>query len=235
MQWEAEPGPDAVTPELRDELADCLVYLVALVRRAGRGCRRRRRDPAAQRRRGRTAVSGERPLPCLRATATGSAADRGRAAGPAARRAAAQLEPVEPGRTWQRDLGPARRHRHPDGDRQPPAGRRSSRSRATFDFSTVDAQIEQARARGMRLVLIWFGAFKNAALDVRAADGCARDAGGSRGRSRRHGRGAVHLRRARCRSRCSSVFSPELLDADRRAFVALHGAPGRRRPGRTPW
>ena len=31
-----------------------------------------------------------------------------------------------------------------------------------FDFSTVDAQIEAARTRGMRLVLIWFGAFKNA-------------------------------------------------------------------------
>ena len=30
VQWEAEPGPDAVTPELRDELADCLVYLCAL-------------------------------------------------------------------------------------------------------------------------------------------------------------------------------------------------------------
>ena len=30
VQWEAEPGPDTVTGELRDELADCLVYLVAL-------------------------------------------------------------------------------------------------------------------------------------------------------------------------------------------------------------
>ena len=30
VQWEAEAGPDAATPELRDELADCLVYLVAL-------------------------------------------------------------------------------------------------------------------------------------------------------------------------------------------------------------
>jgi len=30
VQWDAETGPDAVTPELRDELADCLVYLVAL-------------------------------------------------------------------------------------------------------------------------------------------------------------------------------------------------------------
>jgi NTP pyrophosphatase (non-canonical NTP hydrolase) len=30
VQWQAEVGPDAVTAELRDELADCLVYLVAL-------------------------------------------------------------------------------------------------------------------------------------------------------------------------------------------------------------
>ena len=30
LQWETEPGPDTGTPALRDELADCLVYLVAL-------------------------------------------------------------------------------------------------------------------------------------------------------------------------------------------------------------
>ncbi len=30
VQWDAELGPDSVTPALRDELADCLVYLVAL-------------------------------------------------------------------------------------------------------------------------------------------------------------------------------------------------------------
>jgi len=30
VQWEAELDPDAVTPQLRDEVADCLVYLVAL-------------------------------------------------------------------------------------------------------------------------------------------------------------------------------------------------------------
>jgi dCTP diphosphatase len=30
VQWQAEVGPDGVTTELRDELADCLVYLVAL-------------------------------------------------------------------------------------------------------------------------------------------------------------------------------------------------------------
>lgn len=31
-----------------------------------------------------------------------------------------------------------------------------------FDFSSVDRQLEAARAVGLRLVLIWFGAFKNA-------------------------------------------------------------------------
>jgi NTP pyrophosphatase (non-canonical NTP hydrolase) len=30
VQWEPEAGPAIVTPELRDELADCLIYLVAL-------------------------------------------------------------------------------------------------------------------------------------------------------------------------------------------------------------
>ena len=30
VQWRAEVGPDDVPSELRDELADCLVYLVAL-------------------------------------------------------------------------------------------------------------------------------------------------------------------------------------------------------------
>jgi dCTP diphosphatase len=30
VQWQTEAGPDDVTSELRDELADCLVYLVAL-------------------------------------------------------------------------------------------------------------------------------------------------------------------------------------------------------------
>jgi NTP pyrophosphatase (non-canonical NTP hydrolase) len=30
VQWEPEAGPDAASPELRNELADCLVYLNAL-------------------------------------------------------------------------------------------------------------------------------------------------------------------------------------------------------------
>jgi beta-galactosidase GanA len=32
----------------------------------------------------------------------------------------------------------------------------------TFDFTAVDDQVAQARARGIRLVLIWFGSYKNA-------------------------------------------------------------------------
>ena len=55
--------PGVVTTELRDELADCLVYLVALADALGVDVVERRRDPAAQRGRERTAVSGERPLP----------------------------------------------------------------------------------------------------------------------------------------------------------------------------
>ena len=30
VQWQPETGPEALTQDLRDELADCLVYLVAL-------------------------------------------------------------------------------------------------------------------------------------------------------------------------------------------------------------
>ena len=33
-----------------------------------------------------------------------------------------------------------------------------------FDFTLVDAQIEEARRCGMRLVLIWFGTYKDGPL-----------------------------------------------------------------------
>lgn len=33
-----------------------------------------------------------------------------------------------------------------------------------FDFSTVDADVQQARAQGLRLVLLWFGTWKNGAM-----------------------------------------------------------------------
>src|SRR3954466_14066580 len=88
----------------------------------------------------------------------------------------------------------------------------------TFDFSTVDAQIEQARARGMRLVLIWFGAFKNAASTY-APGWVRRDA-------RRFPRAvaagsdtALFTYPGAMPKPVLTVFSPNLLDADRRAFV----------------
>ena len=92
----------------------------------------------------------------------------------------------------------------------------------TFDFATVDAQIAEAGARGLRLVLIWFGAFKNAASTY-APGWVRRDL-------RRFPRAVV---RAETTSAFSypgampkpvlTVFSPELLEVDRRAFVALMG------------
>jgi hypothetical protein len=86
-----------------------------------------------------------------------------------------------------------------------------------YDFTAVDDQIRQAKARGMRLVLIWFGAYKNAestyaptwvrrqvARFPRAQRDPATD--GAKG-----GGGAPVL----------SVFSEALVRADAKAFTAL--------------
>jgi hypothetical protein len=88
----------------------------------------------------------------------------------------------------------------------------------SFDFSTVDAQITEARARGVRLVLIWFGAFKNA--------GSTYAPGWVRGDLGRFPRAAVQADKKQAFTYPGampkpvlSVFGPELLDADRRAFV----------------
>lgn len=88
-----------------------------------------------------------------------------------------------------------------------------------FDLSLVDGLLAEARGRGLRLVLLWFGAFKNAASTyaprwVRAdrtrfpRAECSPEAAASNP----FGRFAKAV---------LSVFSPALLDADRRAFVAL--------------
>ena len=65
-----------------------------------------------------------------------------------------------------------------------------------FDFGVVDDLLHGARSAGVRLVLIWFGAFKNAFVHVRADLGSR---GPARVPSRRPRRGAVfgafHLRR----------------------------------------
>ena len=90
----------------------------------------------------------------------------------------------------------------------------------TFDFSTVDAQIAEAGARGIRLVLIWFGAFKNAASTYAPS--------WVRADVRRFPRAVVRTETASAFSYPGAmpkpvltVFPPELLEADRRAFVRL--------------
>lgn len=91
-----------------------------------------------------------------------------------------------------------------------------------FDFSSVDAQIETARARGLRLVLIWFGAFKNAASTY--APGWVRADLGRFPRAVVHGAKKVAFTYPGAMQKpVLTVFSPDLLDADRRAFVRFVG------------
>lgn len=88
----------------------------------------------------------------------------------------------------------------------------------TFDFTTVDAQIAEARAHGVRLVLIWFGAFKNAASTY--APGWVRANTGRFPRAVvRDGSKVAFTYPGAMPKPVLTVFSPELLDADRRAFV----------------
>lgn len=89
-----------------------------------------------------------------------------------------------------------------------------------FDFSAVDAQIQQARAHKMRLVLIWFGGFKNAdsnytpswvRRDIQRFARVERDPS-----AKPHGIVAyLGLNPA------ISVFSEALVNADAKAFAAL--------------
>jgi hypothetical protein len=88
----------------------------------------------------------------------------------------------------------------------------------SFDFSTVDAQIDEARVRGMRLVLIWFGAFKNAASTY-APGWVRRDVSRFPRAVVAGARKAVFTLPGAMPKPVLSVFGPELLDADRRAFV----------------
>ena len=105
-------------------------------------------------------MSGERPLPCLRATATGAQLI---VDGRPVLLLGGQLHNSSPS---------SPEYMEPIWDRLAGMGIRTVIGAASwaqvepvegsFDFSTVDAQIEAARAHGLRLVLIWFGAFKNA-------------------------------------------------------------------------
>ncbi len=89
-----------------------------------------------------------------------------------------------------------------------------------FDFSLVDAQIAEARGRDMRIVLIWFGAFKNASSTYAPtwvrADTSRFPRAVAKGALKE-----VFTYPGAMPKPVLSVFSPELLKADRKAFAAL--------------
>ncbi len=161
-------------------------------------------------------MSGARPLPSLRATATGTqllvdgrpALLLGGQLHNSSPSSSAYMEPI-----WDRLAGMGIRTvigAASWAQVEPVEG--------SFDFSTVDAQIEQARARGMRLVLIWFGAFKNAASTY--APGWVRRDVGRFPRAVAAGTDkALFTYPGAMPKPVLTVFSPNLLDADRRAFV----------------
>jgi hypothetical protein len=89
-----------------------------------------------------------------------------------------------------------------------------------FDFSSVDIQLEAARASGLRLVLIWFGAFKNATSSYAP--------GWVRADPVRFPRALTDARRKEVFTHADatarpvlSVFSESLRIADERAFGAF--------------
>ncbi len=89
-----------------------------------------------------------------------------------------------------------------------------------FDYTSVDAQIAQARNHDMRIVLIWFGAFKNAGSTY-APTWVRRD-------NTRFPRALVQAQMKEVFTYTGamprpvlSVFAPQLMTADRAAFVAL--------------
>lgn len=90
----------------------------------------------------------------------------------------------------------------------------------SFDYTSIDAQIAQARKYDMRLVLIWFGAFKNASSTY--APHWVRANPGRFPRAVANGnfREAFTYPGAMPRP-VVSVFSPELMKSDRAAFTAL--------------
>jgi beta-galactosidase GanA len=79
-----------------------------------------------------------------------------------------------------------------------------------FDFSTVDALLSGARRNQLRLVLLWFGAWKNS-MSSYAPSWVRRDQARFPRAQLPDGTGEEIL----------SAFSPEVLAADRRAFIAL--------------
>src|SRR3954468_21441244 len=79
-----------------------------------------------------------------------------------------------------------------------------------MDYASVDASIEDARANGLHLVLLWFGAWKNS-MSSYAPAWVKRDTSRF---ARVHGPDGAPMEML-------SAFDPEVLAADSRAFAAL--------------
>ena len=89
-----------------------------------------------------------------------------------------------------------------------------------FDFTAVDDEIRQARAHGIRLVLIWFGAYKNAASSY-APTWVRRDTTRFPRAERDPNVKPTGLAAFLAGEPSVSVFGDRLLNADARAFAAL--------------
>ncbi len=87
---------------------------------------------------------------------------------------------------------------------------RSEPAEGVFDWTLLDGLIEQARAHEMRLVLLWFGAWKNS-MSCYAPNWVKTDTARFPRSRDREGRALEIL----------SPFSPAVLAADRAAFVAF--------------
>lgn len=94
------------------------------------------------------------------------------------------------------------------------------RQEGRYDFTAVDDQIQQARARGMRLVMIWFGAYKNAASTY-APSWVRRDEARFPRTVRDPATKPTGIAAFLGDLPHVSVFSDKLVEADARAFAAL--------------
>src|ERR1043166_5754388 len=91
-----------------------------------------------------------------------------------------------------------------------------------FDFAAVDDQVRQAKAHGMRLVMLWFGAYKNAGSTY-APTWVRRDLVRFP-RAERDPQAIITGVAAAARGNYGptlSVFNDRLIAADARAFAAL--------------
>jgi hypothetical protein len=94
------------------------------------------------------------------------------------------------------------------------------RQEGRFDFAAVDDLVRQAKAHGMRLVMLWFGAFKNA-VSTYAPTWVRRDLERFPRAERDPNAKITGLAANMEPGATLSVFNDRLLTADARAFAAL--------------